>query len=1162
MVAVLTVALGIYSCLAVSWVAKSTEDLYDHPFTVLTNLLQARTDLLFMEHHLEALPYAHNPAEVDDHLGELRVLDLSLSRRLDLVQRQYLGSQNDIEDVFSALARWRALRDEAVQHFQAGHKDQANNTIFERAAPARQKVTDGMRRVIDFASEKAVSFHDDSVLERDATITRLIACVTGIILLKFLINRSIATSIINQLYTLRKCMGALASGHLEAVVPFRDGNTELHDMGRALQVLKDAALRLESQRWVKAGVARVAGVAISSETTTDLAKRAMEQLVQLTGAGAGSCYLWNEEDQVLEQAVTWAGGDVTRSMPTIRPGEGLLGQCMVEKTPILVTSVPNQYLRISSGLGEAPPNLILVAPLCSGSRVMAVVELASFTSFTEDQRALIDEVLPILALNMEVFHRNQRTRVLLDRTRQQAEELAASEEELRAQSESLQAANQNLQEQTEELRASEEEMLASEEELRNQREELKAINETLQDRGKALEAARVDANRRALELVVTSRYKSEFLANMSHELRTPLNSLLILAKSLSENENGHLDDEETECAHIIHDSGTQLLRLINDILDLSKVEAGKMELVEGDIHVERQRTYVERRFKRLGEAKGLVMSAVVDAGVPSVVRGDVGKIEQVLNNLIGNAIKFTQSGSVSVRLSVAPVPENVVIRPGTGPEALCIQVEDTGIGIPADKIDRIFSAFEQIDGSSSRQFGGTGLGLTIARRLAQLMGGDITVESQFGKGSLFRLWLPLIALAPPSVQPSISGALFPPEETPLALSRSVVGDDRDSIMAGDHIILVIEDDDKFARIVRDLSRKRGFKCLVASDGPSGMELATRYRPSGIVMDIGLPKMNGWEVLEALKQSPATSHIPVHIMSAEERNLRGLDLGAAGYLTKPVDKADINAVFDTFLRCTDGQPRRLLLVDDDIHTRTAVCLLFKAKAVDVIEASCGEEALDRLAAEHFDCMILDLGLPGISGIQVLDWAVARKLELPPVVVYSARELTDDENLKLHEYTDSIVIKGARSPERLLDEVALFLHSVNSITPIPAPVADFAGRTVLVVDDDMRNVFALSKVLRAKGFNVVMAQDGAKALSHLEQSTAIEIVLMDIMMPSMDGYDTIRAIRAQKRLATLPIIALTAKAMLGDREKCLEAGANDYVSKPVDIDGLLIAMRALL
>ncbi len=1165
-VTLLTVALGGFSSVAVLRVDALATDLYDHPFTVLINLQRARSHLLQMEHHLELMLYARSDAEVEAHISAIAGMDAGINTRLDLIAQRYLGKPKDVEEIKTDLVEWRMARDLGVQHLRAGRREMANHAIIEQAAPAAQKLNDDMTVIIDFAVNKAATFDATIDEERNDALLWLGVSVAGLVLLGFVISRGITVSIVEQLLRLRGCMADLASGHLETEVPFVDGDTEVDDMGRALVVLREAAQRLEAQRWIKEGMATIAGLTQSAETPRDFARAVVQTLAHLTGAGTASFYLWNDESGDLERAGSWAHGERKHLGARIKPGEGLVGQCVLERAPITLTDVPPDYIRITSSLGEAPPRVVLAAPAVRNAAVVAAVELASFTPFTETQKALIDEALPIIALNIEILDRTVRTRALLEKTQAQAQALAASEEELRAQSEALQANNeelraktQSLQEQAEELRASEEELRASEEELRNQREELRAVNETLIEKGKALESARAEADRRALEVEVASRYKSEFLANMSHELRTPLNSLLILAKSLADNENGHLDGEETECAHIIHDSGTQLLRLINDILDLSKVEAGKMELAEGDIDIEHQRATIERRFKRLAEAKALSLTVTAE-GLPPMVRGDLGKIEQVVNNLVGNAIKFTQGGGVTVRLRAAPAPASVALRPGTGPDALCIEVEDTGVGIPADKIDRIFVAFEQIDGSASRQFGGTGLGLTIARRLATLMGGDITVESRYGEGSQFRLWLPLVPGDGAAVL--IPAAPEKAEAPPPPAAKRAVDDDRDRIVAGDHVILVIEDDDKFARIVRDLSRKRGFKCLVAGDGKSGVDLAVRWRPTGIVLDIGLPEMDGWQVMERLKQSPATRHIPVHIMSAAEQSMRGLGLGAVGYLTKPVAKDDINAAFDKLLHFAEGQTRRVLLVDDDLATRAAVRHLLDGEAAEVVEVTSGEEALARLRADQFDCMILDLGLPGISGIQVLDQASASGVPLPPVVVYSARELSDDENSKLRAYTDSIVIKGVYSPERLQDEVSLFLHSVRPQAPSLAGEKDFSGRTVLVVDDDMRNVFALSKVLRARGFNVVMAHDGAKALAQLEQSAAVEIVLMDIMMPGMDGYQTIRAIRAQERFAQLPIVALTAKAMLGDREKCLDAGANDYVSKPVDVDRLLDVMRTLL
>jgi signal transduction histidine kinase/DNA-binding response OmpR family regulator len=932
---------------------------------------------------------------------------------------------------------------------------------------------------------------------------------------------------------------------------------------------------LDRETWIKSTIAELSAIMQKAETPRELAQAVIGKLVPLVEGGAGVFHVWRPEAERLELLGSYGFRERKHIGTSYRLGEGLVGQCALEKTSILLTEVPDDYIRITSGLGEAVPRTVLVAPLLSKDSVLGVIEIATFTRLGKLKQALIDQLLPVVALNLEVLDRNRRTRVLLEETQQQAEELQASEEKLLAQSEALQSVNDELRLKSDTLQTQAEELRASEEELRAQREELQATNEelmeksaALEERQVALEAAREKSEKHALELSVASRYKSEFLANMSHELRTPLNSLLILAKSLSDNEDANLTEDQVDSARIIHESGSHLLRLINDILDLSKVEAGKVEVVPEDILLEDFAVNIQRRFYRLAESRNLFLRVETSPDLPFAMRSDIGKMDQIVNNLVGNAIKFTRQGGVTVvlsRLEQAPT-ERTASAPHNG--FLSLSVQDTGVGVPADKQDHIFQAFEQADGTTSRQFGGTGLGLSISKRLAQLLDGTITLSSVEGQGSTFTLIVPL----------------YPPVDSPVPRAESAdvlddlpyvpaytVADDRASIVPGDDVILVIEDDDAFARVLGDLSRKRGFKFLRAADGRIGLELATAFRPTGILLDIALPELDGWAVMASLKRMPETRHIPVHFISAIDDTVRGLQMGAAGYLKKPVSKEQMDGVFDRLSHFTGNNLRRVLVVDDDVGSRKATSVLVQADKVEIVEAGMAEEALELMKTQHFDCVVLDLMLPDVSGFELLDRASEMQIALPPVVIYSGKELSYEENLRLREYTDSIVIKGARSPERLVDEVSLFLHSVQTAKPADQQRSARAstekeqgmeGRVVLVVDDDMRNAFALSKILRGKGFNVVLAQDGQKALAQLKDNSKIEIVLMDIMMPSMDGYATIKEIRRQRKFKSLPILALTAKAMSGDREKCIEAGANDYLSKPVDVVTLVARMRALL
>jgi CheY-like chemotaxis protein/signal transduction histidine kinase len=697
---------------------------------------------------------------------------------------------------------------------------------------------------------------------------------------------------------------------------------------------------------------------------------------------------------------------------------------------------------------------------------------------------------------------------------------------------------------------------------------LRLKTDTLRQQKQQVETLQRETQQKAEELARASQYKSEFLANMSHELRTPLNSLLILSRSLADNREGNLDAEQIESARIIHDAGSSLLRLINDILDLSKIEAGKMELALMDFPLQNLARSLRRTFDHVAREKKLDYEISMAENLPTEIHTDPNRLEQIINNLLANAFKFTAKGSIRVHISRPaddlPLPEAM-----KGQSLLAISVKDSGIGIPADKLERIFNAFEQADSSTSRQFGGTGLGLSISRRMAELLGGDIVLRSEFGQGSEFVLLVPEHVSGERPTTGTTPTVMHAPALRPVTrslLPAEGVADDRERIAPGDSVILVVEDDPAFARILADIVRQKGHRMLHSLDGEEGLALARRYHPVGILLDVMLPGMDGWTVIERLKADPATRHIPVHFLSATDDASRGREMGAVGFLTKPVTREAINDAFERLLHFAKGRTRHLLVVDDDASARAAVRTLLNQDDVRIDEAASGEEALQKIADTGYDCIVLDLGLPGISGVELLE-KLAHGGSIPPVVVYSGRELSREENLRIRQYTDSIVIKGARSPERLLDEVSLFLHSIREATSphstSPSPTYDgLSGHHVMLVDDDMRNLFALSKVLRGWGLHVSMAQDGQKALQQLEETNNVELVLMDIMMPGMDGYEVTRAIRAQPSLHHLPIIALTAKAMRGDREQCLEAGANDYLSKPIDLDKLASMMHVWL
>ncbi len=740
---------------------------------------------------------------------------------------------------------------------------------------------------------------------------------------------------------------------------------------------------------------------------------------------------------------------------------------------------------------------------------------------------------------------------------------------------------------TEELEKREEELKMQQEELKASNEEIEAANEELEEKTRALEEQNAQIQQQAVELEESqklieekaneiaraSKYKSEFLANMSHELRTPLNSLLILAKLLAANEEGNLTEEQVEEANVIHNGGLELLNLINDILDLSKVEAGKLSLTIEEVPLEGIVTRLRQQFMPVARQKGLDFPIHIAQDVAQSLSTDVQRAEQILKNLLSNAFKFTEHGSVTLEIS-RPGKAELQRANLVGAPAIAFSVIDTGIGIEASKFKDIFEAFQQEDGSIDRHYGGTGLGLTIARKFAHMLGGEIHVLSTKNVGSRFTLVLPLQL----QVAPQETHRIFAPEPEripikpmPKSAMTEFISDDRKIISAKDKVVLIIEDDKNFASTLVKIARRRGYKCLAAGDGKTGLLLATEEAVTAIILDLSLPDIDGVQVLDQLKHDLRTRHIPVHIISGRDQaeNVVPLRKGAIGYLTKPAEIERIDGVFTKIETLLAAEMKRVLLVEDDQKNQLAIENLLRKKDVEITTVGTARAAMEALGSTSFDCIILDLQLPDMTGFEWLE--TVGKAPLPPVIIYTARELTEEENRKLSRYTGSIIIKGAKSPERLLDEVTLFLHSVESTLSADQqeiirmqhhPDKVLQGRTLLLTDDDLRNTFALSKLLRAHGMHIIIADNGQMALDKLRENPAIELVIMDIMMPVMDGYEAMHAIRALPAYKDLPIITLTARAMPEEQEKCMAAGANDYLTKPVDIERLLTLLRVWL
>jgi CheY-like chemotaxis protein len=917
----------------------------------------------------------------------------------------------------------------------------------------------------------------------------------------------------------------------------------------------------EIESWLRAGVAGMAEQLLGEKRVDVLCDKALAYLARYLDAPLATLYAVDPEGGLSRIAAYAAGADAVETPERIAVGRGLLGQVVKDNRPLLVRRVPDHYAHVESALGRGAPRELLIAPAAIDGIVHAVAEFAFLRPIEAEDSELLGRISEAIAVAIRSSRERERIDLLLVETQQQAEELQTQQEELRV-------SNEELEEQSRALKASQTQLEGQQAELEQTNAQLEAQTQMLEaQKDEMIRSAAVLAEK-AEELERSNQYKSEFLANMSHELRTPLNSTLILSKLLADNKQGNLTPEQVRFAETISSAGNDLLTLINDILDLSKIEAGKVEVTVESVPVARVVEALVRTFDPIAKDKGLAFSVTVEPGSAELIDTDPQRLAQILRNLLSNAFKFTEKGAVGLRVF------------GAGDGVIAMAVSDSGIGVAPHEQEVIFEAFRQADGSTHRRFGGTGLGLSISRDLARLLGGDISVHSKPGEGSVFTVTLPVSGLQsgmqprPVSIPvPAIPSAVAPRvDERPA--QPIVPHDDRHTLAANARVILVIEDDKRFAAILRDLAHEMGFQCIVAYSAGEGIAAAANFRPSAILLDMNLPDHSGLGVLDQLKRNPQTRHIPVHVASVADYSQEARELGAVGYDLKPVAREKLVEAIEGLRAHFTQHERRVLVVEDDPRQLDSIRRLLENDGVQIVGAARAADALAHLKSTTFDCMVMDLNLPDLSGYDLLEQLAAHEdLAFPPVIVYTGRSLTRDEEQRLQRYSRSIIIKDARSPERLLDEVTLFLHQVEADLPperqrmlreARSRESTFEGRCVLVVEDDVRNVFALSSVLEPKGLSIEIARNGFEAIAALENSmtdanATIDLVLMDIMMPEMDGYTAIREIRKDARWKKLPIIALTAKAMRDDQEKCLAAGANDYVAKPLDVEKLLSLMR---
>ena len=961
----------------------------------------------------------------------------------------------------------------------------------------------------------------------------------------------LAENLTNQVRAIAEVATAVTQGDLtrSIQVEARGEVAELKDnINTMINNLRLTTERNTEQDWLKTNLARFSGMLQGQRDLAAVGRMLLSELVPLVNAQQGVIYqMKSENPRGMSLLSAFADGGQEGHQPHLNTGEGLVGQCAVEKRRMLITDLPSHAVPVRSGLFRAVPKNVIVLPVLFEDDVKAVIELASLNAFTASHLAFLEQLTASIGIVLNSIEATMKTEGLLKQSQQLATELQIQQTELQQTNEQLALKAQQLAEQNAEV------------ERKNQE----------------IEQARRALEEKAKELALTSKYKSEFLANMSHELRTPLNSILVLGQQLADNPDGNLSDKQMEFARTIHGAGTDLLNLISDILDLSKIESGTVSVDAQEIFFGSLLEMVARPFRHEAENKKLAFDVQTDPHLRHSITTDPRRLQQVLKNLLSNAFKFTDRGGV--QLTVRPAergwsPNHTVLS--RAPLVVAFDVADTGIGIPPEKQRIIFEAFQQADASTSRKYGGTGLGLAISRELAGLLGGEIQLHSVPGKGSTFTLYLPQ-SYSGPSAPVAVSteaAAALPVESGVEELPIERVEDDRESVQPDDAIMLVVEDDPHYARVLREVARETGFKVVIAYGGAEALALVQEYRPAAISVDVYLPDMLGWTLLNHLKQDPSTRHIPVQILTVDEDRHHALAQGAFGFTSKPSTPGELAQQMARIVEFAALRRKRLMVVEDDPAEQLSIKTLLGDDDIDITLVDTGAQALSMLQEQPFDCVVLDLHLPDMSGFEILQrLGETSNLSNLPVVVFTGRELSPDEDLELRKLARSIVVKGVESPERLLDETTLFLH--RPLDALPAPKRKMldrlhkgddvlAGKTVLVVDDDVRNIFALSSVLERHGMDVLTAGTGRQAIAILESAPNIAIVLMDLMMPEMDGYETMQAIRKNAPFRRLPIIALTAKAMKGDREKCLESGASEYLAKPVNTDQLLSTLRMWL
>ncbi|MFD2611814.1 response regulator [Paenibacillus gansuensis] len=1121
---------------------------------------------------------------------------LELLEKLSAVRTVDVQESQMSERSAELAKRFMTYVDTVIPMIQGGRYTEAVSLRSSEGLKSQEEFLTFTEQFLSFEEKKIETVFYLSATTFNKSIMWLSILTLAGLLIGVLIIVWTTLSVSRGISTVNTLIKGFTSGQFKALQRIKI--TSKDELGQVAHFIKDSAAALEERNrnnqlliqekedlsWLKTQVARLTELYSGLTSLEKLAHKFTGEYTPILGAAFSAFYIRDRQNLAYLKLAGTYGYDVSDVKP-VRVGEGLVGQSAKDNRRILLNNVKAEYVKIKSGIGETEEVFLLLQPISFEGSVLAVIELAKFHEFTERELDLVGQLAETMGTLMSRLIDRMRVDELLKESQSLTEEAQAQSEELLAQQEELRRSNEELEQKTQALMLSEERLQRQQEELEHSNEELVMKTQLLEQqirktdqKHQEVELQKESLEKQAMELAMSTKYKTEFLANMSHELRTPLNSLLILSQLLADNKNGNLDSKQLEYAQTIHSSGSDLLKLIDEILDLSKVETGRMEVYPEEVELEQVATYIERVFSPVAADKRLELIVRLDPKLPKSVYTDEQRLKQILKNLVSNAIKFTKKGYVEV---------NVL---ASGNKKIEFKVKDTGIGIAKEKQEMIFEAFRQADGTTSRNYGGTGLGLSISRELAKLLQGQISVTSVENKGSEFTLTLPLYysmelsseAAAAAEEQPVVTLPAYHEVIATIAATRKEIQepaatamqiqDDRDDLDEEDRVILIIEDDVNFAKVLLDMARQRGFKVLVALQGDHGLTMAKMYTPEAILLDIQLPVMNGWSILHHLKNASGTRHIPVHVITVNEEILQGLSMGALAFLKKPSGREQLEEVFSGIEGFLEKKLKRLLIVEADEEQCRNLEELIGHDDIEITCADTGRIAMELLSGQQFDCMVLDLFLPDMSGFDILDMLRdTHQLQSLPVIIHTNEDLDKKSELKLKKYAESIIIKDVKSPERLLDETALFLHRVEADLPADKremlrkyqnKEAIFEGKQILLVDDDIRNVFAISSILEANGMEVAFAENGKEALEHLNGTVPYDLVLMDVMMPEMDGYEAMRLIRQHPKFEKLPIIALTAKAMKEDRQKCIEAGASDYVIKPIQNEQLLSLMRVWL